>query len=75
MTCLCAAVLAAFSLRETGQWPRPQSGVTRPLGSQAAEPPAPKFPLMSTEEREFLWQVEHHVNLLGQHGFAALALL
>src|SRR5690348_1755470 len=35
--------------------------------------PAPKTLTLSTDEREYLWDLEHHGNVLGKHGFRALA--
>src|SRR5205085_2325242 len=65
---LVAALVIAMSpsLRGTSRPPLP------PPVTPAAPAP-PRLPPMSAKEREFIWQVEHHFNVLGQHGFSALA--
>jgi hypothetical protein len=53
--------------------PRPAEGELPPteVAPSAREPSAALT--LSTEEREYLWDLEHHGNLLSQHGFRALA--
>jgi hypothetical protein len=38
-------------------------------GQQAREPPDVTEPAMSEEQREYIWQVEHHVLVLSKHWF------
>lgn len=58
--------------------PRPLERAAQELAAQVnANPTArlqgPQVKVLPQEEREFLWEVEHHVQLLAKHGYRPLA--
>jgi hypothetical protein len=50
---------------------RPPRSAAPPAVAAEADP-APLPPVLNDEERKYLWDVEHHGNLLTRHGFSAL---
>src|SRR5437879_938349 len=64
---LAAAGAAGF--RHFFAWSHSQPQVVPASALKGETPP----PGLDKEQREFLWQVEHHGNLLSKHGFGALA--
>jgi hypothetical protein len=69
---LLAVVAAAVGLTNHARLAlRPHAGPAAPAAVPAT-PPAPALAL-DAAQREFLWQVEHHGNLLNKHGFQVLA--
>jgi hypothetical protein len=67
----CAVGGAVWYVRQPGDAPPPPPDLRR-----APEPDAPADPgpTLAESEREFLWDVEHHGNLLNTYGFKKLAL-
>jgi hypothetical protein len=50
-----------------------RSGVESPRDEAVPEPAPPPLKGMDEEQRQFLWQIEHHGNILNRIGFPALA--
>jgi hypothetical protein len=49
------------------------AGVERPPSQDHSGSAAPPLKAMAEEQRQFLWQIEHHGNVLNRVGFPALA--
>jgi hypothetical protein len=74
---LSLAAILGLSLRSS---PRPTVPIETALprrvweqGSSLEDREVASGPILESSEREFLWQVEHHGNLLNRYGFSALA--
>jgi hypothetical protein len=66
----CAVGGAVWHARRTAEVPPPPPDVRR---APEPEQPADPGPTLAESEREFLWDVEHHGNVLNAHGFKKLA--
>ena len=63
---LCAALGVSLYSSPRSAAPAPPSSAAEPGNQEAAL-------TLAQTEREFLWEVEHHGNLLSRYGFSALA--
>jgi hypothetical protein len=63
--------LWVFCLALAGCTGRP--GVEEPPGEPPPEPATPPLKGMDEEQRHFIWEIEHHGNVLNRVGFPALA--
>src|SRR5207302_1123803 len=67
------ALLAALGVAGFGSFfvrSQPRTPAATELAAAPGKVEAPSA--LDKEQREFLWQVEHHGNLLSKHGFGAL---
>jgi hypothetical protein len=55
------------------RWYANQGGRENPRTIDASSSTEPSTLTLAASEREYLWEVEHHGNLLSRHGFHALA--
>jgi len=78
---ICVAGIAVSACAVVGamwHYGRPASSNLPPLPDiqvpqEEEQQTAPADPSLPESEREFLWEVEHHGNLLNAHGFAKIA--
>jgi hypothetical protein len=70
----CAALGLFWSARSADRLRTESSGSTAPISAAPTSANENSRALeMDPEQRNFLWQIEHHGNLLSKHGFQALA--
>src|SRR5436190_16881811 len=67
---LCLGIVVAVRCLDRPSAPAEPDAAPPP--ARPAEEPPPELTLPAAE-REFLWQIEHHGNLLNRYGFGALA--
>jgi hypothetical protein len=70
-------VAACFAVGVYAVWPAGKTRLQPPDVRSLADPPAAvaadALPELGEEEKAYLWEIEHHGNLLSKHGFRPLA--